>query len=580
MKATNPHVKATNPRTYKIIQEDMNNIEQEREESAPLGPNGPAETDFSSNSSPCQIRNNVYKTLILSHGVNAAAILTKLLYWTSKSIKKNGSRWCFRSAAALAEDIGGISASAVWDQLQKLKQMEALEIRSGRPRGSLNAASEFYLKPGITEIVGSPGPASDGSSSSAPYVRFGLDDANNYGIGQALLLYHLEWVLRQRDDDNAFIRTRLTSEYLGVQQKQIQRWINSLRDKGVLVEHEGRGSRRHLRFADGLNRKPVDIDVDSVNQRKQKECLERARSEGLPENHPLVQDAKTPCDTGVVMFIEAEEPELNFGDTDDVLRYIVSKNSRSQVALDESIVREISSLIRSLDIMTVVGLGSMGADGTESYFRERSRPSISSLLDEHNEHPHRESPQTHVNSHNHPDLCAELFTLALQLRRRPWLPSSSPSLRRVAYGLALEIQSRLGAIHDERIRLLEEGHTPEDANPDSTPQEKRRCLEAVLTCRNQIGIEIPASSGFECPNPEIRRDYIQRVKLGLAAAEGFFKKNTECAVAEIIGMLDACAKVPPKPDDGYSQDQYKYARKGTRLDSFFRNFERIADQLE
>ena len=57
----------------------------------------------------------------------------------------------------------------------------------------------------------------------------------------------------------------------------------------------------------------------------------------------------------------------------------------------------------------------------------------------------------------------------------------------------------------------------------------------------------------------------------------------EYSVADILHMLDACGRSPARPapsGDRSVPDPWRHRRKGKRLDSFFRNFSHIADEVD
>lgn len=535
----------------------MNNtLIKEKRETAPPVPNGPVGAISSSFSEHAEVqtKNGIHKCLIRSHDITSAAILTKLEYWSKKSSKMNGNQWCFRSTKDLASDIGGISESTVYNHLQKLKQQGDLDIQPGKPKGSpngrLNASSKYRIKPVITDLIKE---ASNDRSSS--FVLYGLKDANDYGIGPALLLAHIEWDLARGCDARGCITTRKVVDYFGLKEKQqrtVQRWIFNLKEKGVLNEHKGVRPKRHLRFANGLDRLPVIVETTDTSQPETPRQTEQVYEEGLPACDPPVQDAASPLVTGLVMPHEPEELGTSLTDSEDEFRNTVQKNKASKTDLDELTVTAIETFLQPLDLETIVELGSRGPDGALTFFMEHC------------------SLQT--------TLGAELFTLALQFRRRPWLSSSSPYLRRKAYKLSLALQNRLQEVQCRRAEQLKIESIPNVSDPDLPATDKRQLLMESLRHRNRVGIEASVSGQYEYLNPEVRKDYIKQVRLGSAAAEGFFRKHPEYSVAYILTMLDDCGKAPPPRKNTSIADPWLNHRKGTQLDFFFRNFNKIADE--
>ena len=528
-----------------------------REGFAPLGPHGPAGANSSSSQNTCgaeaQPRNGIYKVLIHPLGINGAAVLSKILYWAEMGLRQSGRLVGYRSAVDLAREIGGISPSAVRDHVNRLEESGYFEIIRGEPCGDLNRPNQYKIRPGVIERAN---PGRGNRNAKSDFVYFGIDDANRYGIGPALLLTQLEWDVMRGVDAIGYIITNKTAVYFGVDQRQVQRWIASLKEKQVLVESEPHPPKRYLRIADGLDRRPTIVELEYVYKRQQAERLERMRQEGLLEDDPLVVAAMAPVATGLVLIHEPEVPQIDIIHTDADLRHLVSQNRASAIELNESTRDAVGEFIRSLEHETVVSFGSFGPDYALEFFMN---------------HGIRHCPLQTL-------LAAELFTLSFQLRLRPWLQSSSSGLRRSAYNLALEVQGLI--LHARQIRSAMHRNLIESANAGDgqNAEEKCRLLVNALQERNRIGIEVGVSNSYECLNPEIRKNFIDRIPHGQEAARTFFRKNPHESVDGILRLFDACGKSPPPPEDRSSPDPWRHRRTGTKFDAFFRNFTKIVDE--
>lgn len=519
-------------------------------------PNGPVVANSSSSQetgrSKTQVKNGIYKAFISDLGIYCAAVLTKILYWAEKGRKKSGDLKGFRSVVDIAKDIGGISPSAVWNHVHGLEKGGYLEITHGRPCGDLNRAHSYKIPQRVVDMAK---PRRDPTEKS-DLVYFGLDDAITYGIGPALLLTHLEWNALDGDDATGYITTRTTADYFGVNQKQVDRWITSLKGKNVIVETEGKRPRRYLSIAEGLDRLPSVNGDKYANRVEQIERQAHTQVESISSvEHPRL-NAQEPTTRGLMSAQRLEVEPLRQTDSEEVFRALAQVNHNSSIEPDDETMDTVRRFIESLDIENLVSLTSSDPDATLSFFMRSGYDQCPS------------------NS----NLGAELFTLALHLRRCPWLPSSSYVIRREAHRLAMTIQGRLQEIRRRRADLMSVEHL--EHTSDLAEQEKVNLLVETLHYRNQVGLEIPVSEHYDCLNPEVRHNYVQNIPHGKAGATSFFRKNKEYSVAEILQMLDACARSPARSEDRYLSDPWRNRRTGNRLDSFFRNFSKIADEMD
>lgn len=543
-----------------------------RREFADPGPSGPPAISFSSFSesgqkdlaemdeeampsppAPEERRcRRISKAHIINLGVSRAAFLTTAAGWSKHARNKRSRNWFFRSHRLLAEDTAGLGEAAIKTAIKRLAESGHLKVLHDSDGVVGNGGHRYRLSRKVERE------ALDGAA-----LFYDEGDAKLFGIKTALVLGHL--YLRGKNFAPApiRIRTSVAVEKLCLDQQDVQRSLKRLLDRGVIREvsasHHHSGSRymRHFELSpeyDGRmlfpDPQPEPASVSGAPLIGL--CAEDQLGPDLEERSGLearevavIGDVPVPADSRSV-----GPPDMS----DNEFLGLVAKN-RDQPPDHhglELIERAAGEIVQSIELGRLQEMLTSSPD-------DNLKVAQAQLEDFGDDDGRR-------------DFAAEILILAVELRRNPAAPSSSAPIREMGYRLAMATQDRLKEVSQIRRRKLESQAPGKGSDPD----EKVQRLITALRTRNSVGIEA-RTGGYECANPPIMKNFTTIDSLGEVLARKHFLKHPDASIGELAGRISRCALAPPRPEDGF-QDRAKLTRGGTRLSSFFRNFDKIVDE--